>query len=168
MSSTNAEVFRIFIKAPIDKVWDYIVNPEFNQKYAYMVSGDYDLRPGGKYESRSTPQMVEFGAPPVMCDGEVVQVDAPKKLVQTWKAYFTPDTIAEGARTLTWDLEEQNGVTRLTVTHDLQDAPVTAVFVNGSGQGGPMDGDGGGWPFILSDLKAVLETGESMYAGMAG
>lgn len=160
-TSRDAEVFRIFIKAPIQKVWDYIVDPEFNGKYAYMAPASYDLTPGGQYLCLSSPEMVEFGAPPTMCDGEVLQADPPKLLVQTWGAYFTPETVAEGKRKLTWELhEDDHGLTRVTVTHELENAPVTRVFVTGSDDESP--GGGGGWAWILSDLKHVLETGASM------
>lgn len=162
-TTTDTAVFRIFIKAPIDKVWAYIVDPEFNGSYAYGAPAYYDLVPGGKYEVPSTAEMLEFGAPPIMCDGEVVEVDAPNRLVQKWAAYFTPESIAEGARTVTWELEETDGVTKVTLTHDVVDAPATLVFVTGSGDGGST-GDGGGWPLILSDMKTVIETGASFAA----
>lgn len=160
ITTTDTAVFRIFIKAPIDKVWAYIVDPAFNGTYAYGAPSSYDLVPGGKFETPSTPGMLEFGAPAVMCDGEVVEVDAPHRLVQKWAAYFTPETIAEGARTVTWELEEEDGLTKVTVTHDVTNAPTMRLFVTGSGDGG-AGGDGGGWPWILSDLKSVLETGVS-------
>jgi len=157
MTTTTADtaVFRIYIKAPIEKVWAYIVDPELNGTYAYGTQSFYDLVPGGTFTCPSSPAMKEFGSPDVMCDGEVIQSDAPKLLVQTWANYFTPETVAEGARTLTWELEEEEGVTRVTVTHDVTNAPATRVFITGAGEGGA----GGGWPWILSDLKTILETG---------
>ncbi len=162
-TTTETAVFRIYIKAPIDKVWAYIVDPAFNGTYAYGAPSSYDLVPGGRWETPSTPAMLEVGGPAVMCDGEVVEAVAPHRLVQTWTAYFTPETIEEGARTVTWELEEENGLTKVTLTHDVTDAPTMRVFVNGSGEGGSR-GDGGGWPFILSDLKSVLETGANFAA----
>lgn len=163
MTTTDTAVFRIYIKAPIDKVWAYIVDPEFNSTYAYGAASRYDLVPGGRFETPSTPDMLEVGAPPVMCDGEVVEVDVPNRLIQTWTAYFTPESISEGARTVTWELAEENGVTKVTVTHDVTGAPTMKLFVTGSGDGG-TGGDGGGWSYILSDLKSVLETGSSFAA----
>jgi uncharacterized protein YndB with AHSA1/START domain len=161
--SNEPSVARIFIKAPIQTVWDHIVDPEFNGRYAYMSPGTYDLTPGGRYECRSTPQMREYGAPELMCDGEIISADPPKKLVMTWQAYFNEETVAEGARTLTWELwDDEFGVTCVTVTHDVGDAPVTKVFVTGSDPESP--GGGGGWAWILSDLKHYLETGTSMFA----
>ena len=160
-TATNIAMFQIYIKAPIDKVWAYIVDPAFNGTYAYGAPAHYDLVPGGRYIVPSTPEMLALGAPDMMCDGEVVKVEAPTLLVQKWAAYFAPESIAEGARTLTWHLAEENGVTKVTLTHDLTDAPSTRLFVTGTGEGG-TGGGGGGWPWILSDLKTVLETGSSL------
>ena len=43
------------------------------------------------------------------------------------------------------------------MTHDLEGAPVAAAIVDGS-----VPGQGGGWAFVLSDLKSLLETGSSI------
>jgi hypothetical protein len=53
--------------------------------------------------------------------------------------------------------EGEAGVSRLTVTHELENAPLTAAQLAGE-----VEGAGGGWPFVLSDLKTLLETGESL------
>lgn len=64
-----------------------------------------------------------------------------------------------GFTRLTYELEAgEGGVTTLTLTHELEGAPQTAVQVAGN-----LPGAGGGWPQILSDLKTLLETGSSMY-----
>jgi hypothetical protein len=52
----------------------------------------------------------------------------------------------------------QSDLTRLTVTHDLTDAPNLAVMTSGQADDQP-GGGGGGWPWVLSDLKSLLETG---------
>jgi hypothetical protein len=65
---------------------------------------------------------------------------------------------AEGFTRLTYELVETDGVTRLTVTHDLTGAPKLAVLTSGEADDQPGAG-GGGWPWVLSDLKSLLETG---------
>ncbi len=93
----------------------------------------------------------------VLIDGEVIESDPPKKLVQTWRALWDPEVMAEGFRRVTWEIEPgKGGVTTLTLTHELQDAPRTAAQVSGQ-----IKEAGGGWSFILSDLKTLLETGKS-------
>ena len=67
---------------------------------------------------------------------------------------------AETPTRVTFDIEEDDGgVTRLTVTHDLDGAPMHASVV-GITEARRFEG-GGGWPLILSDLKTLLETGGS-------
>lgn len=60
---------------------------------------------------------------------------------------------------MTWELvPEHGGITRLTVTHDVTDAPLAAAMIEGS----EKLGEGGGWNWILSSLKTLLETGNAM------
>ncbi|MCX6462854.1 MAG: transcriptional regulator, partial [Pseudonocardiales bacterium] len=66
---------------------------------------------------------------------------------------------AEGFTRLTYELHEEWGVTRLTVRHDASGAPGVAAMVAGRGDDTSAGAGGGGWPWILSDLKSLLETG---------
>ena len=94
----------------------------------------------------------------MVIDGEVVEADPPRKLVQTYRFLFDPETAAEGFTRVTWETEEaEGGTTKLTVTHELEDAPKMAAFVAGE-----VPGAGGGWSWVLSDLKTLLETGKSL------
>ncbi|HVU72170.1 MAG TPA: SRPBCC family protein [Mycobacteriales bacterium] len=152
-------VFRVWINASPQKVWDAIVDPAFNQRYGYGLPSEYDLRPGGLFLVRQPEAMVKLGAPAVMIDGEVLELDPPKRLVQTWHANFTEQTAAEPPQRVTYELEEEGeGIVILTVTHELDAAPATARFV----QGDEEMGGKGGLPMILSDMKTWLETGKSM------
>ena len=155
--STVKQVHRVFIKAPIDKVWQAITDTDWNDKYGYLCKAYYDLRPGGEYRVDATPEMLEFGSPEVMITGEIIECDPPRRLVQTWFPYFEEATIAEGPRRVTWELEERFDTTMLTLTHELDNAPATARQVAGD-----VENAGGGWPFILSDLKTFLESGSPM------
>jgi uncharacterized protein YndB with AHSA1/START domain len=98
--------------------------------------------------------------PDVIGDGEVIEVDPPRLLKQTWRLLMDPTTAAEPFTTLTYEIEEsktQPGVCKLTVTHDLAGAPATAAVVSGSDDAGA----GGGWAWVLSDLKSMVETGKT-------
>jgi uncharacterized protein YndB with AHSA1/START domain len=151
-------VYRVFIESTPERVWEAITDPEWNDKYGYRARSNYELRPGGAYTVDVTPQMAAHGAPDVIIDGEVLECDPPSRLVQTWHAYFDPATAAEPTTRLTWELHDLgNGVTELTLTHELEDAPVTNAITTGQAQEG-----GGGWAWILSDLKTLLETGRAM------
>jgi hypothetical protein len=74
-----------------------------------------------------------------------------------WDAIIKdPELEAEGFTRLTYEIEEADGATRLTVIHDLDGAAKLAPMVSGELSG---TGAGGGWAWILSDLKSLLETG---------
>jgi uncharacterized protein YndB with AHSA1/START domain len=154
-TSVTTQVYRVFIKAAPEAVWEAITSPEWNKRYGYQCPSEYDLRPGGAFRVVASEAMRAQGAAEVIIDGEVIESDPPRRLVQTWHALFDPETAAEAITRLTWEIEEEYGVTRLTVTHQLDGAPKTAALV--TGQGGDA---GGGWSFIFSDLKTLLETGK--------
>ena len=84
----------------------------------------------------------------------------PSSLVQTWRPLWDPELKAEGAKRVTWEIADiGEEIATLTVTHELEGAPKTAVGVAGAGEGAA---GAGGWPWVLSDLKTLLETGKSM------
>jgi uncharacterized protein YndB with AHSA1/START domain len=106
--------------------------------------------------------MKEYGSPDVIVEGEVIEAEAPNRLVQTWRMLFDDTLSSESLTHLTWELEPAGamvgeGVTKLTVRHDLEGAPTHAAMVSGS-----VAEAGGGWAFILSDLKTLLETGKPL------
>ena len=154
-TTVSTHVHRVYIKAAPEAIWKAITDPGWNVRYGYQAASEYDLRPGGTYRSLANPEMLAHGSPEVAIEGEVVEADPPHKLVQTWHALFSPETIAEPFTRVTWEIEEgDGGISRLTVTHDLRGAPTTAAFVTGE-----IPNAGGGWSFMLSDLKTLLETG---------
>jgi uncharacterized protein YndB with AHSA1/START domain len=171
MTTTNqtmvtTQVYRVHIKATPEAIWDAITKPEWTQRYGYGGRGEYDLRPGGTYRGLTSEEMKKEGAargfqvPDVAVDGEVIEADPPRKLVLTWRMVMDPELAAEGFTRLTYEIEEgQGGVTKLTVVHDLEGAPKLAVLLAG---GREAEGAGGGWSWVLSDLKTLLETGKRL------
>jgi uncharacterized protein YndB with AHSA1/START domain len=104
--------------------------------------------------------MQSMGMPELLLDGEVIEADAPRKLVQTWHALWDEGVAGEQPTRVTWDIEEDDGgITRLTVTHELEGAPIHAEQVSTEAK---LREGGGGWSWILSDLKTLLETGKSL------
>jgi serine/threonine protein phosphatase PrpC/uncharacterized protein YndB with AHSA1/START domain len=153
------QVYRVYIKATPEAIWDAITKPEWTDRYGYGGRAEYDLRPGGAYRGMASAGMLAQGAPDVAVDGEVIEVDPPRKLVQTWRMAMDPTAAAEGFTRLTYEISEgDGGVTSLTVTHDLSNAPTTATLVAGALE---EQGAGGGWSWVLSDLKTLLETGKA-------
>ena len=170
MSSLDAptattQIYRIYIKATSEAVWEAITTPEWSDRYGYGGRVEYDLRAGGAYRALSSEAMRAGGAPEVAVDGEVIDADPPRRLVQTWRMLMDEAMITEGFTRLTYELKEMpGGLTRLTVIHDLAGTPRLALLLSG---GFEDDGAGGGWSFVLSSLKTLLETGSPMLHGVA-
>jgi uncharacterized protein YndB with AHSA1/START domain len=156
---TTTQVHRIYIKATPEAIWDAITQPEWSQKYGYGGSVEFDLRPGGAYRTHASEEFLAAGAPEVVVDGEVIEADPPRKLVQTWRMLMDPDLQAEGFTRLTYEIEPGEYGTKLTVIHELEGAPRLAALVGGQLE---PEGAGGGWAWVLSDLKSLLETGERL------
>ncbi|HJQ45922.1 MAG TPA: SRPBCC domain-containing protein [Amycolatopsis sp.] len=164
-TAVTTKVYRIYIKATPEQVWDAITRPEWTDRYGYGGLTDYDFTPGAKYATRPSEAMVKAGqemghpTPDVIIDGEVVEAEPPRLLVLTWRMLMDPGLAAEGFTRLTYELKEAGGGTKLTVVHELDNAPGLAAMVDGAGED---EGAGGGWAWILSDLKSLLETGKTL------
>ena len=163
-TSATTQVYRVYIKAAPEAIWDAITSPEWTERYGYGARAEFDPapRPGATYRGRASEAMRSMGAPDVAVDGEVVEADPPRKLVQTWRMVMDEAMAAEGFTRLTYEISAgKDGVSRLTVTHELEGAPKLAVLVSG---GMEEMGAGGGWSWVLSDLKTLLETGKPLAA----
>jgi uncharacterized protein YndB with AHSA1/START domain len=138
------KVFRVFIRATPEEVWKAITDPDFTERYYYGTRLESTLEPGDAFRYRPADG-------PLMLDGELVEADPPRRLVQTFRALWTEELAAEPPSRVVWEIEpDEQGLTRLTVTHDrLDDAPHTAEAI-------------AGWDYILSGLKTLLETGRPM------
>ena len=164
-TSVTTQIYRVFIKATRQAIWDAITTPEWTQRFGYGLRDVYELRPGGAYRGYANAGMRAMGMPEVAVDGEVIEADPPRKLVVTWRMAMDPSMAAEGYTRLTYEIMEgRNGVSRLSVIHDLTGTPGHAAMVAGDQQG---PGAGGGWTWILSDLKTLLESGSQMVTGGA-
>jgi uncharacterized protein YndB with AHSA1/START domain len=159
-TAVTTQVHRVYINATPEAIWEAITSPEWTTRYGYHASAEYDLKPGGKYRAVATPEMQSMGMPEELLDGEVIEADPPRKLVQTWHALWDEGVAGEQPTRVTWDIEEDDGgITRLTVTHELEGAPIHAEQVSTEAK---LREGGGGWSWILSDLKTLLETGKSL------
>jgi uncharacterized protein YndB with AHSA1/START domain len=133
-------VFEIYIKTTPERLWEAITDSELRQKYNFGVGVNSDWTPGSEYSS-GVPGVVEIAA------GENVEVEPPRRLVQTFQALWSEDVKAAGTSRVTWEIEPVGDSCRLCVTHDqLPEGANSELF--------------GGWPMILSGLKTLLETGE--------
>jgi uncharacterized protein YndB with AHSA1/START domain len=157
---TTTQVYRVYINATPQAIWDAITDPAWTDRYGYGGRVEFDLRPGGAYRTHASQEMLAMGAPEIIVDGEVIESDPPRKLVQTWRMLMDPTMEAEGFTRLTYEIAEvEHSGCKLTVTHELEGAPVLAALVAGEQE---ATGAGGGWAWVLSDLKSLLETGTAL------
>jgi uncharacterized protein YndB with AHSA1/START domain len=154
----TVQVHRVYIHAPAQRVWDALLSPEWTDRYGYGGFVQSDLQPGSPFAHTAGTGMQEHGVTGPVVDGKVIESDPPRRFVQTWRMLMDDALKAEGFTRLTYELVETSGVTRLTLTHDVTGAPQTAWLISGESDAQP-DAGGGGWPWVLSDLKSLLETG---------
>jgi uncharacterized protein YndB with AHSA1/START domain len=140
-------VYEIYIKTTPERLWQAITDPALRAKYSFGVAVYSDWTPSSRYQARTTDITVMPGAD--IADGENVEVDRPRRLVQTFRALWSDEVKNEGYSRVTWEIEPVGDSCRLTVTHDQLRAGANAELY-------------GGWPMVLSGLKTLLETGETL------
>jgi DNA-binding transcriptional ArsR family regulator/uncharacterized protein YndB with AHSA1/START domain len=166
-AKTMEKVFEIYIKTTPDRLWEAITSTEMRSKYNFglLVTSEWTKgstfegvvpAPSAKGTSKPTAppavqQLHEMPEPKEpgtrILEGENLEVDPPRRLVQSFRALWGEDVKSEGTSRVTWEIEQVGDSCRLTVTHDqLREAANAQLY--------------GGWPMILSGLKTLLETGE--------
>ncbi|MBV8064077.1 MAG: SRPBCC family protein [Actinobacteria bacterium] len=142
MTAQATQVYEVYIKATPQQIWDAITKPEFTEKYFY----------GSRVSMTNDDYLSVAGNGEALVRGKVIETDAPNRLVHTWRALYDPETAAEEDSRVTWEIESQEGgYSKLRVVHDqLEGAPKTALSV------------AGGWSYVLSGLKTLLETGQPL------
>jgi uncharacterized protein YndB with AHSA1/START domain len=135
------KVYEIYIKTTPERLWEALTDPDTRQKYSFGARMKSDWTPGSRYEF-ATPDGTT-----ILGEGENLEVDPPRRLVQTMKALWSDDVEREGTSRVTYEIQQVEDSCRLIVTHDqLRDGANDELY--------------GGWPMILSGLKTLLETGE--------
>jgi uncharacterized protein YndB with AHSA1/START domain len=134
------KVFEIYIRTTPERLWDAITNPEIRSKYNFGAGVTSDWTPGSHFQMGHAKDFV-------LGEGENLEVDPPRRLVQTMTAMWSDEVRSEAPTRITWEIEPIKDSCRLTVTHDqLREDANSEIY--------------GGWPMILSGLKTWLESGE--------
>ena len=137
------KVFEIYIRTTPERLWQAITDPDVRARYQFGVRVESGWIPGSSY------QVTHRNAPRPLIEGENLEVDPPRRLVQSYQAVWDDDVAAEGTSRVTWEIEPVGNSCRLTVTHDqLPENADSHLY--------------GGWPMILSGLKTWLETGQEL------
>ena len=108
-TGVTTQVYQVFIKATPQAIWDAITRPEWTEKYGYRARSEYDLRPGGAYRSVASDEMRAMGMAEQLVDGEVIEADPPRRLVQTWRFLWDEQIASEGPTRVTFEIDEGPG-----------------------------------------------------------
>jgi len=135
-------LFEIYIKTTPERLWEAITDPGQRARYSFGVRTESDYETGSPYRS-GVPGIVDIA------EGENLEVDPPRRLVQSFRALWSEDVSSCGVSRVTWEIEPVGSSCRLRVTHDELPADASGELY-------------GGWPMILSGLKTLLETGEAL------
>jgi uncharacterized protein YndB with AHSA1/START domain len=142
------KVYEIYIKTTPERLWEAITNTEMRSKYTFGLKVRSDYTAGSRYEGRAGNSSIP-GYPEeiTIVEGENLEVDPPRRLVQSFRAVWSDEVKREGTSRVTWEIEPIGDSCRLTVIHDqLRENANPELY--------------GGWPMVLSGLKTLLETGE--------
>ena len=139
LEKTMEKVFEIYIKTTPERLWHAITDAEMRRKYNFGAVVTSDWTQGSRYEGRGNGNLI--------FEGENLEVDPPRRLVQNFRALWGEDVKGEGTSRVTWEIEPIGDSCRLTVIHDqLREGANNQLY--------------GGWPMVLSGIKTLLESGE--------
>jgi uncharacterized protein YndB with AHSA1/START domain len=142
-------VYTIYIASTPERVWQALTSEKFSRKYFFGNAVEVDLRVGGAFVVR-TPD----GSPHI--SGEVIECEPARKLTVTFNVNWPALIEKLGPTLVTYEIEPAGEAVRLTLT-EAHDRPIGEDILSGGRQG---------WPAILSGLKSVLETGNSLVIKM--
>jgi uncharacterized protein YndB with AHSA1/START domain len=139
-------VYVTFIRTTPEKLWHALIEPEFTRQFWGETWQESEWKPGASWRL-----MIPDGR--VGDSGEILEIEPGRRLVLRWRNEFRPELHAEGDSRMSYEIEKQGDVVKLTVIHEM-DKPGSKL----------IDKVSSGWPMILASLKSLLETGESLEA----
>ena len=137
-------VYVTYIRTTPEKLWAALIEPEFTRQYWFGFTQKSD------WKQDSPWQLIDRDGK-VTDSGKVLEINPPKRLVISWRNEFMPELAAEGPSRATFELEAQDQLVKLTVTHEI-----------GKEGSKLIQSVSGGWPMVLSGLKSLLETGQTL------
>ena len=139
-------IYVTYIRTTPEKLWRALIQPEFTRQYWVETWQESEWTLGASW--RLTIPDGRVGD-----SGEILEIEPQRRLVLSWRNEFKPELRAEGFSRLTYELEQQGEMVKLTVIHEME--KTGSKFI---------DEISGGWPMILASLKSFLETGEPLEA----
>ncbi len=142
----SRSVYVTYIRTTPDALWRALLDPEFTRRFWCETWQDCAWEPGASWKLMAPDGRVADS-------GAIVEIEPERRLVLSWRHEIKPEMHAEGHSRLTYEIEPQGESVKLTVVHEMDQAGSKLI-----------EGVSTGWPAILSSLKSLLETGESLEA----
>ena len=139
-----AQVYEIYIRTTPERLWQALTDGELTKQYYYDTEVRSDLKVGSPFRYFDVDDNV-------LLDGEILEIDPPRRLVTTFSALWSPDVAADPPSRITYEIEPMGAACRLRMIHDGFESATTTY-----------DEVAGGWSPVLSGLKTLLETGERL------
>lgn len=140
--SKSEFIYTTYIRTTPQKLWEALTTPEFIKQYWFGAYCESTWETGSSWTLR-------FDDGEIADAGKILESIPTKRLVIQWQNEWNPEFKAEGYSTCVFDIEPEDDIVRLTVTHSIDKAESKLI-----------EGVGGGWPKVLSNLKSLLETGQ--------
>lgn len=132
------KVFEIYIRTTPERLWAAITDPQTRARFQFGATIESDWSPESAY------RIVHADAPGPLVDGTNIEIDPPRRLLQSFHAHWSEGADAAGTSRVTWEIEPVGDSCRLTVVHDQLPSDAAPDLY-------------GGWPMLLSGLKRWLE-----------
>ena len=142
-------VYVTYIASTPEKVWEALTRAEFTRQYFFGHSIEVEEKVGGNFILRAPDGSVHMS-------GRVIEYDPPRRLATTWRVEGMEAFRELPESLVTCEIEPMGGSVKLTMTEAHQWDIPDAILAGGRQ----------GWPFILSSLKSVLETGKPIEVGV--
>lgn len=136
-----------YISSTPEKVWEALTKSEHTEQYSFGTAIQSDWQVGSRVEY-SRGEVTDFG--------EILSYEPFQSMTYTWE-HVGDVTHREEPTVVTFQVQETEvNVVKLTLIHDKL-SETDYVYDSNT-----FKGCNNGWPFILSNLKTYLETGETL------
>ena len=93
------KVLKIYIKTTPERLWEATTDPESRSQYSFGIRVISDWTTGSRYQAGHAAPAVPLS------EGENLEVDPPRRLVQSFNALWSDQAKAEGTSRVTWEIE---------------------------------------------------------------
>lgn len=137
-------VYVTYIRCTPERLWQALTDPDFTVQYLHATRIASTFAAGD-------PVTYTLPDESLAVEGVVLACEPPHRLSITWRAVYDPVKAAERPSRVTFEIEPQGDVCRLTLTHDDFDGETETYKTVSQG-----------WAPIVCSLKTLIETGAPM------